>query len=150
MVVVLPILTLAVLGIMEVGHAMTVNHAMTALSREGANLAARGTALGQVAQLMLDNGGDIGMAGNGGSVVSRVQIQGGVPVIMEQEQRGTVGTSKIGAQGDSVAGAMGGAAFSDGRVLYTVEVFYDYNPITPLVGIGANIVPGGLYARTVF
>jgi len=135
---------------MEVGHAFTVNHAMASLSREGASLASRGTPLGQVAQLMLDNGGDINMDTNGGAIVSRMLVDGGVPVVLEQESRGSVGAGKVGAVGDSVSAAFFGAAFADGRMLYSVEVYYDYQVLTPLAALFGRIVPTGLYERSVF
>jgi len=149
MVIVLPVLLLLVLGVMELGHVFTVNHAMASISREAANLAARGTVLSQAAQIAVTNGDDILLSVNGGAIATRVQIQGGAPIVVEQATYGSVGTSKMGVVG-ATALPLTGVAFDDGRVLYTVEIFYQYQPLTPLVGIGGSIVPTQLYEVSIF
>lgn len=149
MVIVLPVLLLTVIGVMELGHVFTVNHAMAAISRESANLAARGTVLSQTAQLAVTNGDDILLSSNGGAIATRLQIQGGSPVVVEQATYGSVGASKMGVVGEAAA-PLAGVAFDDGRVLYAVEIYYQYQPITPLVGLGGSIVPTQLYEVSIF
>lgn len=149
MVIVLPVLLLTVLGVMEVGHVFTVNHAMAAISREAANLAARGTLLSQTAQIAVNNGGDILLSSNGGAIATRLQVQGGTPIVMEQASHGSVGASKMGLVGEAAL-PLTGVTFDDGRVLYVVEIYYQYQPITPLVGVGGSIVPTQLYEVSIF
>lgn len=149
MVIVLPILLLTVLGVMEIGHVFTVSHAMASISREAANLAARGTVLSQTAQLAVDNGDDILLSTNGGAIATRLQIQSGVPIVVEQASYGSVGLSKMGVLG-ATAAPLTGIAFDNGRVLYTVEIFYQYQAMTPLVGVGGSIVPKQLYEVSIF
>lgn len=150
MVIVLPLLLLTVLGIAEIGHVFTINHGMAALSRESANLAARGTSLAQAAQIAVTTGDDILLSTNGGAIATRLRVQGGTPVVIAQAAFGSVGASKMGTIGDSAA-PLTGVAFADGRVLYTVEIFYQYQPLTPLLGVaGAAIVPNQLYEAAVF
>ncbi len=149
MVIVLPVLLLVVLGVMEIGHVFTVNHAMASISREAANLAARGTVLAQAAQIAVTNGDDILLSTNGGAIATRLQVQGGVPVVVEQASHGSVGLSKMGALGETPL-ALQGIAFDDGRVLYSVEIYYQYQALTPLVGVGGSIVPTQLYESAIF
>jgi Flp pilus assembly protein TadG len=149
LVMILPILLLMILGIMEMGHAYNVTHALTGLSREGANLAARGTTLPQVAQIITDNGDDIDLENRGGTIATRIVIQGGTPVVVDQAVHGSVGASKVGVVGGPTT-ALGGATVGEGQVLYAVEVYYAYTPLTPLAGVMGRIIPNGFYERAVF
>lgn len=149
MVLVLPILLLAVVSVLEIGHVFTITHGMASISREGANLAARGSTLAQAAQSSVVNGGDIQLNTLGGAIASRIQLQSGSPVVVEQASYGSVGASKMGVIGDAAA-PLAGVVFDDGRVLYTVEIYRNYTPLTPLVGIGGAIIPSQLYEAAVF
>lgn len=73
------------------------------LSREGANLASRGTALESVVQITLANGGSIRLATAGGTVASRVRIQGGMPLLTGQSApSGYDARRRLGQAGHSV------------------------------------------------
>ena len=150
MVIVFPVLVLTVLGVAEIGHVFTINHAMASLSRESANLAARGTSLAQAAQIAVTSGDDIKLSTRGGATATRIRIQSGAPIVEEQSSFGSVGTSKMGALGE-IAAPLSGVTFEDGRVLYTIEIFYQYQALTPLLGVaGTSIIPSQLYEAAVF
>ena len=146
---ILPIVLLILLGTMELGHTYYVTHAMTGLSREAANLAARGSSLAQSAQIAVQNGADIDLVNKGGALSSRLVVTGGVPIVVEQASYGSVGSSKMGIVG-SPALALPALVLDEGRVLYTVEIYYQYSPITPLVGLMGGLIPSGLYERALF
>ena len=149
LVLTLPILLFVVLGIMEMGNAYSITHAMTGLSREGANLAARGATLAQTAMITTNNGDDIDLDNRGGAIATRVVVQSGTPMIIEQATYGSVGASKIGVVGGP-ATPLTSLALDDDRVLYVVEVYYTYTPLTPLRGVLGPIIPAGFYERAIF
>jgi len=147
---VLPILLFILLGVIEFGNAFGISHALTGLSRERANLAARGASLPQVTGVVITNGTDINMPGLGGAIASRVVVTSGTPTVTDQFVQGATGATKVGAIGATAASLQGIAGLSEGRVLFVVELFYDYKPITPLSGVLGPILPAQLYESAVF
>jgi hypothetical protein len=146
---VLPLLLVVLLGLIEFGNALSVKHAMAGLSREGANIAARGASLDTVLVLVTGTGSDINLAARGGSVVSRIDVQGGVPLIVQQVATSGYGNqSRFGTVGDSAASIPVG--YADGSDHYAVEIFYGYQPITPLPNMLLSAIPNQIYERSVF
>ncbi len=150
LVIVLPFLLIMSFGILELGNALDKAHGMSTLSREGANIAVRGTALDTVASVTMSNGVSIGLDVRGGTIVSRILVEGGVPVVKEQvASTGYAGLSRI-AQVDSTVTGFLGAGLSDGQQVFAVEVFYDHQKVTPLSRVLAPIIPDTMYDATVF
>lgn len=150
MAMVLPLLLVIALGIVEFGSMFGTSQTLTSLGREGANIAARGAPLDTVNVLMLENGAEIDLAGQGGSIVSRVVVVDSVPTVQEQAATGTyAGQSRIGNPGQPAAGLdqLNGA---EGASFYVVELFYVYNDRTPLRRAFGNTVPDVLYSRAIF
>jgi hypothetical protein len=146
----LPFLTMMIFGLIEFGRGIDEKHSMSTLSREAALLAARGTSLDSVAQMVLDNGIDLKLATNGGSVVSEVEVTKKSAVVrIQTKSKGFVGASRIGAAGDTATG-MSGLGLIEGTTLYIVEVFYNHTPIVPLGQLFKLAVPATLYERAVF
>ena len=150
LVVVLPVLLIIIFGILELGNALDKAHAMSTLSREGANIAVRGTDLDTVAAVTMTNGVSMGLEARGGTVVSRILVEGGIPTVKEQvASSGYAGLSRIGLV-DSVAAGFGGAGLMEGQQLFAVEVFYDHLKVTPLSRVMGPIIPDTMYDATVF
>ena len=98
--IVLPILLIMMFAVIEFGNAYSVVHTMAGLSREGANIAARGTSLDTTLQVVLNNGSDIQLSSLGGSIVTRIQVQSGTAMVTNQvASPGYTGVSRIGAVG---------------------------------------------------
>jgi hypothetical protein len=130
-----------VLGIVEFG---------TALSREGANLAARGSSLGESVNVVMTNGSSINLAGQGGAIATRIIETAGAPLIVGQSASiGYAGLSQVGNIGDTAAG-MDDWGLVVGQSVHTMEVFYNYNQITPFGSMMGVLVPTQLYERAVF
>lgn len=146
----LPFLMLLILGVIEFGRGIDEKHSMSTLSREAALLAARGTSLDSVAQTVLDNGADIRLAANGGSMASAVEITKTSAIVRAQARSsGFAGSSRLGAVGDT-ARSLVGLGLIEGTTVYVVEVFYRHTPIVPLGKMFGVAVPGTLYERAVF
>src|SRR3954463_16524000 len=79
-----PILLMLMLGVIEFGRGFERVHAMVGISRESANLAARGTSLQQSVQVALSSGSDINLTQNGGVIATEVVGQGKAVVVKSQ------------------------------------------------------------------
>ena len=145
-----PLLLLIFLGLVEAATAYDRQHTLTGLSREAANIASRGTDLQEVVGVVMSNGSDIALGARGGTVVTRITLDHGVAEIVGQTgTAGYVERSRMGALGETAAGfdALG---LVDGHSVHVVEIFYDYDPFTPLSSFVSAAVPDGLYSRAVF
>ena len=147
---VVPMLATILFGIVELGNAFTISHGLSTISREGANIAARGTELDTVLLVVMTSGSDLGLATRGGSIATEVTIQSGVPMVMEQSATsGYAGQSLLGTIGDP-AMQLSGVGLSEGSTHYVVEVFYNHQTITPLSNFLGAVVPSQMYERAVF
>lgn len=147
---VLPLLLVISLGLIEFGRALSVGYSLSRVSREGANIAARGTALDTVLNVVLSSASDIGLDSRGGAVVSRIRMDGRTPVIYQQVLTpGLEGRSRIGSVG-AVATGLDGLGLEAGTTHCAVELFYDYRTITPLPRFAERLFPLALYDRAVF
>jgi hypothetical protein len=144
------ILLVLALGIVEFGSAYSAAHTLSGLSREGANLAARGTSLAESVAITIENGSDVGLAARGGAIASRIVVEDGSIVIDEQvASGGYTGQSRVADSGEEVpeAGAWG---LNEGQIVYVMEVFYDYAAVTPFAVLTGVVVPEELYERGIF
>lgn len=147
---VLPVLLLILLATVELGRAFDLTHALAGLTREGANLASRGTDLDEVLEVMLLNGTDIGLDANGGVIATHVLVEDDTARVEEQNaSAGYELRSRIGQPG-MVAEELLGIPLVNGQSLYVVEVFYPYEPVTPLHGFITWTLADELYERAIF
>jgi hypothetical protein len=144
------ILLVLALGIVEFGSAYSAAHTLSGLSREGANLAARGTSLAESVAITIENGSDVGLAARGGAIASRIVVEDGSIVIDEQvASGGYTGQSRVADSGEEVPGA-GAWGLNEGQIVYVMEVFYDYAAVTPFAVLTGVVVPEELYERGIF
>ena len=150
LVLTLPILLIVAFDILEFGALLDVGQSLSGLSREGANIAARGVSLDSVVQVTVANGSTWNLSSRGEVIASKLTVQGGTPTVTEQRSLGGLGTSsRVGPNG-GVATAYQGGGLVDGQTYYVVEVFLPYQPFTPLRGFVGGLVPDTLYDRTLF
>lgn len=137
------------LGVVEFGNAISVDHTITSLSREGANIAARGSTLPEAIQTVSDNGASIKLSSRGGVIGTRLVVTGGVPTVADQAaSAGYASVSRIGAVGDPVP-SLATLGLQEGQQIHVVEIFYDYQRMTPLGNL-IPAIPTTLYTRAVF
>lgn len=145
-----PVATLMLLltfGVIECSFAIWQLEVITALTREGSNIASRSdTPLSTTAQTVLNDGSVLNSA-NGGQmevIVTAVQNQNGAFVITGQATSGNLAaSSRIGSTGNATLPAA--ASIPLNGSMYVTEVFTKYSSITPL-GAFVNItMPPTLY-----
>lgn len=147
---VLPFLLAVLLGILEFGHMIDSRHTLSVLSREGANIASRGASLQEALDVTLQNGGDISLGSLGGGVVSRVRIQDDTPWVTEQvHSEGYANHSRLGPAGRP-ATSISSLDLPNGKNVFVVELFYDYQDLTPLGGFLRGVVADTMYDRALF
>jgi len=147
---VLPLLLFLFLGMVEVGNALTVAHTLSKLSREGANIASRGTSLDTVLTVVASAGRDIHLELRGGSVVSRIEVRRDGPMVLAQvASAGYETQSRLGVVGASPV-SFASYGLERGTTHYVVEVFYRYEPITPFARLFQSALPDPIYERAVF
>lgn len=147
---VLPLVLFIFLGMVEIGNALAVSHTLSRISREGANIASRGTSLDTVVAVLATNGSDIRLSSRGGSIVSRVALQETGPRILSQASSpGLADRSRIGSVGSQPL-SFASYGLETGNTVYVVEVFYHYRPITPFARLFESALPDPIYERAVF
>lgn len=146
----LPVILVILLGMVEFANAYDRVHGLAGLSREGANIAARGTGLNEVLTTVMANGETLKMSGKGGAIVSRLVVQDGQPVVMAQVSTEGYDQKTRLTEADQAAAWISTAGFSEGSTHYAVEVFLTYEPVTPLGQIYDAVAPPILYERAVF
>ena len=128
----LPVILMILLGMVEFANAYDRVHGLAGLSREGANIAARGTALTEVMNVMMTNGRTLSVDTDGGAVISRIVVRQGVPEVEAQ-----------------LAKWIADAGLAEGSTHYTVELFLAYQPVTPVAKL-LGVAPSLLYERALF
>lgn len=148
--ILLPLLLVIVFGIIEFGSIIDSQHAMSYLTREGANIASRGASLDQVLTVTLENGSEMRLDERGGVVVTRVRVEDSMPEVVEQlATSGYGGASRLGGPGDQIATLLGGS-LGEGTSVHVVEVFYQRPTLTPFANFFSGSVPETMYDRSVF
>ena len=146
----MPVMLLLLLGLIEAGNGISIKHKMAVLSREGANIAARGTSLTETLSVVMAGGAEIELTTKGGAVVTRIIVVDGDPVIDAQEGiAGFQEQSRLGML-DSIAAPLQGLDLVEGQVFHAVEIIFDYEAMTPLAAIFPSGLTDKIYERAFF
>ena len=150
LVLTLPVLLVVAFGILELGSLLDVQHSLSGLTREGANIASRGASLDSVVQVTVSNGGSWSLGTAGSVIASRIDVQGGAPRVTSQREAGSLGAASRRGRNGQIATPLMGQGLLDGTSYYVVEVFLPYQPFTPLRNLVSSVVADTLYDRTLF
>jgi hypothetical protein len=147
-------LLVLLMGVVEFARIYQTRLVITSLSREGSNLAARGTALTNVCDTLVVSAQPLNITASGYVILSDVlRDAGGTLIITNQITRGgLVQASKIGAlgaRGTAVVLPMSDLPTVNQHLMVT-EIYYQFTPCTPIGAFLANRLPTMLYDVSYF
>jgi Flp pilus assembly protein TadG len=141
------------LAIIDFGRALNYMQVMVGLTRQGSNLASRGTSLAQSAAAVVAGSAPLNLGNNGEVTVTSVANINNVNTITGQASQGGIScTSRIG-QGVGNRAAIPSAAatmLQNGQTIFITEVCYSYQPITPIGNFVKTVMPSTLYEAAYF
>jgi len=126
---------------------------MSNLSREGSNLASRGTTLSDSAAAVIGGSSSLDLGDSGEVIITSVTNINHVYTITDQFSEGKSSqTSKVGTAVGATATmpASAASALQLGQTLYVTEIFYSYQPITPIQNLVKILMPSTLYQVAYF
>jgi Flp pilus assembly protein TadG len=127
------VLVVLVFGLIDLGRAIYVVEVITNLTGEGSSLASRGTSLSDTAAAVVVASTPLNFSTNGRVIVSSVFNNNNVIQLTGQvSQGGLAASSRIGSVIGTKATVPAAAAPQLNQTAFVTEVFYKYQPITPI------------------
>jgi len=139
--------------VIDLSRAIHDEQLMSGLSREGSNLASRGTTLSDSATAVLGASASLDLSDSGEVIITSVTNINHVYTITDQFSEGGISqTSKVGTGVGTTATmpASAASALQLGQTLYVTEIFYSYRPITPIQNLLKILMPSTLYQVAYF
>lgn len=150
---VLTLTLVLLLAIVDFGRALNYMQVMIGLTREGSNLASRGTSLADSATAVMVGSAPLDLGANGKVILTSVAKINNVNTITGQaSQGGGSFSSKVGLGIGLPATVPSATAtmLQNGQTIYVTEVFYSYQPITPIGNFVKMVLPSTLYEAAYF
>jgi Flp pilus assembly protein TadG len=134
-----------IFGVIDFSRAIYQQQVITTLSGEGANMASRGTTMSAaVSAVMAD--ADLNLGTNGRVIATAAYNNASTVKITSQvSQGGITATSHVGTVVGNAATLPTGAVPQNNQTVYVVEIFYAYQPITPIGKLLQAAMPVQLY-----
>ena len=146
-------LTALMFGVIDFGRAIYERQVIAALTREGSNLASRGTPLSNVVSTVIASAAPLNINTKGRVIISEVVRQNGQYRVNEQVSRGGISaTSKI-HNGTGSGATMPTTTMTfpqTGQTIFATEIYYSFTPITPIGKILKITLPSRLYDAAYF
>jgi Flp pilus assembly protein TadG len=145
-------------AVIDFGRALNYMQVMVGLTRQGSNLASRGSTLAQAAASVVSGDAPLDLNSSGEVIVTSVTNTNNANTITGQATAGSLTlSSRIGNYvannpGASKASVPTGAnsMLQAGQTVYVTEIFYTYHPITPIGNLMSIVMPTTLYEAGYF
>jgi Flp pilus assembly protein TadG len=147
------LLLILIFGLIDFGRAFNTLQMMVALSRQGSNLASRGDTLTQAVAGVISGEAPLNIGASGEVIITSVTNESNVYTITGQVTQGALSnSSRIGSGVGSTATVPAGAStlLQPGQTIYITEIFYQYQPITPVGTLLNTTMPSTLYEAAYF
>lgn len=138
------LMIMLIFGLIDFSRAIYEKQVMTHLTREGSNLASRGTDLGTTANAVVQGSAPLNLTQNGRVIVTTIYNDGsGCRIKGQVSQGGLTASSKFGnTVGSATACVSANIQMPPpNQTLFATEVFYTYKPVTPV----GKMLPQTLY-----
>lgn len=138
-------------GVIDFSRAIFEKQVLSHLTREGSNLASRGTALADTAIAVVNDAPPLNLGTSGLVIVTAVTNNGKSYTITGQVSQGGISArSKIGSGLNKpanlpISATSPTAVPQPNQTAYVTEVFYSYTPLTPIGSILKIVMPTQLY-----
>ena len=151
--VVAPLLLALLMALIDITRAVYYAQVSSGLTRQGSNLASRGTTLPDTISAVIQGEAPLDLDKFGEVIVTSVaKIKGVNRITGQKSQGGLSQSSKIGLGVGSPATLplQAEPMLRTGETVYITEVFYAYQPITPIGNILNLVWPSSLYEVAYF
>lgn len=135
-------------GLIDLGRAFSDLQAMSGLSRQGSNLASRGTSVADSVAAVMTGQAPLNLTNDGAVIITSVTDNRGRYRITGQiAQGGISANSRIGSGVGNIANIPAAAStmLQSGQTLYVTEIFYTFQPLTPIGNFVRMAFPSTLY-----
>jgi Flp pilus assembly protein TadG len=137
----------------DFGCALNDMQILSELTRQGSNLASRGTTLAQANADLLAGDSGLGLSTSGRVCITQLTQttpKAGGPYTVAAQAYSLTGiskTSRVAPSGGGTVNLVGAPALQTGQSLYVTEIFYTYTPLTGIGALTGNVVgmPSTLY-----
>ncbi len=148
-------LLVLVYGLIDFSQIILDHQVMSGLSRQGSDLASRGTKLQDTVSALDTQGASLNIGANGRIIVTAVaeDSSGNFQIVDQAESPpGISVTSAVGSGVGNTATMPASAktALKAGQTLYVTEVFYSYRPMTPIGAFLNTSLASTLYESAYF
>jgi Flp pilus assembly protein TadG len=151
------LLLLLICASIDFGRALNDVQIMADLTRQGSNLASRGTSLTEAAAAVISGESGLDLANHGSVIVTSVTNNNNVFTISGQATSGALSeSSKIGTGvGTNVTKSLPAAAensLQNGQTIFITEIYYSFTALTPVGALTNSVIdmPSTLYDSAYF
>lgn len=146
---------LVLFATIDFGRAMYDLQVMSGLSRQGGNLASRGSTASDAASAVIAGQAPLNLSAGGEVIMTSILDNKGIYTITDQASLGGMKpapSSKLGTGIGNTATLSPAeqSMLQSGQSIYVAEVFYSFRPVTPIGNLLKVALPSTLYEAAYF